>query len=72
MIGRGFRSGGKTYCDTTCANADSRTMTVSGMPSAQITHRHGHGPGFLLDENGDYLLCEGIEFDGERIQVEGF
>ena len=45
QIGRGFKSGGKTYCDATCANADSRMMTVSGVPGGKIEHRKRHGRG---------------------------
>ena len=71
QLGRGFRSGGKTYCDSTCANSDSRTMTFAGMPSERIESRKHGGGGFLLTEDGDYILCEGLEFDGQRILVEG-
>ena len=67
QLGRGFRSGGKTYCDTTCANADSRMMTVSGMPGAQITHRGG-GSGYWLMEDDGYWLDE----DGGKWVMEDY
>jgi len=67
QLGRGFRSGGKTYCDMTCANADSRTMTVSGMPGGRITHRGG-GSGYWLMEDDGYWLDE----DGGKWVMEDY
>jgi len=68
QLGRGFKSGGKTYCDTTCANADSRMMTVAGMPGAQITHRGGGGSGYWLMEDDGYWLDE----DGGKWVMEDY
>lgn len=70
QIGRGVKAGGQTYCCWAHANPN-RILDMAGMPGAQITHRHGRGPGFLLDENGDPFLCEGIALDGYKFIVEG-